>query len=160
MNAGFEVFGLTILAGIVLLRGLWGWCRWATLTPAALLAAGGILLGLFPGSGEAMADGTGDLHALGAFAGFLGGNLLAIMLGCLRRRVGFSCGAGRALISVGVIGLLSSASSSAARPNPFLVGLLCAGTSILHRPKGALLDATGGADRPRPGIPRQHFRQR
>ena len=160
MNAAFSVFGLTILAGIVLLRGLWGWRRWAMLTPAALLAAGGVLLGLFPGSGEAMNDGTGDLHALGAFAGFLGANVLAIMLGRMRRRVGFSRATGQALISVGVIGLLSTTLYllmimlstggttigiigliERGATHPFLVGLLCAGASILHRPKRALLDA-------------------
>jgi hypothetical membrane protein len=164
MNAAFIVFGLTILVGIVLLRGLWGWRRWATLTPAALLAAGGVLLGLFPGSGEAMEDGTGDLHALGAFAGFLGANVLAIMLGRMHRRVGFSRGTMRALISVGVIGLVSTTLYllmivrstggttggttigiigliERGATHPFLVGLLCAGASILHRPKRALLDA-------------------
>jgi hypothetical membrane protein len=152
MNTGFILFGITILAGIVLLRGLSGWRRWATLVPAALLAVGGVLLGLFPGSGEALQDGTGDFHAMGAFAGFIGANLLAIMLGSMRRRVGLSPAIGRGLVAVGVIGLISTAfylfmiiSSSGesvsgiiglierGATHPFLIGLLCAGVAIWNR---------------------------
>jgi hypothetical membrane protein len=55
MNTGFFLFGIVILAGIVMLRGLSGWRRWAELAFATLLAAGGILLALFPGSWEALA---------------------------------------------------------------------------------------------------------
>src|SRR5258706_12097441 len=42
MNTGFFLFGITILAGVVLLRGLSGWRRWAALVPATLLAVGGV----------------------------------------------------------------------------------------------------------------------
>jgi hypothetical membrane protein len=168
MNTGFILFGMTILAGIVLLRGLSGWRRWATLVPATLLAVGGILLGLFPGSGEALEDGTGEFHSMGAFAGFIGANVLAIMLGRMRRRVGFSPGIGRALITVGVIGLLSTAlyllviifSVSAGdstigiigliergATHPFLIGLLCAGASMWNRRTVDKLDAPHSATR-------------
>jgi hypothetical membrane protein len=160
MNTGFILFGITILAGVVLLRGLSGWRRWAALLPAALLAVGGVLLGLFPGSGEALEDGTGDYHAMGAFAGFIGANVMAIMLGRMRRRVVFSPGIGRALTTVGVIGLLSttaylimimlSADGSTigiiglierGATHPFLVGLLFAGASIWRSgPRGAARD--------------------
>jgi hypothetical protein len=152
MNTAFILFGITILAGIALLRGLSGWHRWATLVPATLLAVGGVLLGLFPGSSEALEDGTGEYHGMGAFAGFIGANILAIMLGKMRRRVGFSLGIGRALVTAGVVGLLSttvylltiisSAGDSTigiiglierGATHPFLIGLLCAGASIWNR---------------------------
>lgn len=108
-NTGFIVFGLVILAGVTALRGLTGWRRWAVLLPAALLAVGGVLLGLFPGSGEALEEASGDFHSMGAFAGFIGGNVLAIQLGGARRRLG--------LVERGAT-------------HPFLIGLLCAGASI------------------------------
>lgn len=148
MNTGFFLFGITILAGIVMLRGLSGWRRWATLVPATLLAIGGILLALFPGSGEALENGSGDFHAMGAFAGFIGANVLAIILGSMRHRVGFPSRIGRILVTVGVIGLLSTVlylivifSSGdnvigivglieRGATHPFLIGLLCAGASI------------------------------
>ncbi len=152
MNTGFILFGITILAGIVMLRSLSGWRRWATLVPATLLAIGGVLLGMFPGSGEALKDGTGDFHSMGAFAGFIGANILAIMLGRMRRRVGLSPEIGRVLVTVGVIGLLSttlyllmiisSSGESVAgiigliergATHPFLIGLLCAGVAIWNR---------------------------
>ncbi|MFF5114205.1 DUF998 domain-containing protein [Streptosporangium sp. NPDC000509] len=160
MNTGFILFGITILAGIVLLRGLSGWRRWATLVPATLLAAGGVLLGLFPGSGEALENGTGGYHSMGAFAGFMGANTLAVVLGRMRRRVGFSPGVGRALVTTGVVGLLSttvyllmiisSAGDSAigviglierGATHPFLIGLLCAGASIWTRRTLDMLNA-------------------
>ncbi len=157
MNTGFFLFGITILAGVAMLRGLTGWRRWATLAPAALLGGGGILLSLFPGSGEALEGGGGDFHGMGAFAGFIGANVLAIMLGTLRRRLGLSAGIGRGLVVVGVIGLLStalylltiirSAEGSSigivglverGAVHPFLIGLLCAGVSIWRRRTGAV----------------------
>ncbi|MEV4176943.1 DUF998 domain-containing protein [Nonomuraea sp. NPDC049709] len=147
MNTGFFLFGITILAGVAVLRGLLGRHRWAALVPATLLAAGGVLLGLFPGSGEAMNDGTGDFHALGAWAGFIGANVLAIMLGGMHRRVGLSPKIGRTLVTVGVIGLVSTVAYFAdvisganvlvglierGAVHPFLLGLGCAGVSIWH----------------------------
>ncbi len=148
MNTGFFLFGITILAGIAVLGGLSGRRRWAALVPATLLAAGGVLLGLFPGSGEAMNDGTGDFHALGALAGFVGGNVLAIVLGSMHRRVDLSPKLGRALVAVGVIGLVSMVAYFAdlisganvlvglierGATHPFLIGLICAGVLIWKR---------------------------
>lgn len=151
MNTGFFLFGLVILAGIAVLRGVTGWRRWALVVPAVVLAGGGVLLSLFPGSGEAMADGTGDFHALGAFAGFLGANLLAILLGRMSWRLGFTPGIGTALVVVGVVGIASTVGYLASivlaggdttvgvigliergATHPFLIGVLCAGASILR----------------------------
>ncbi|MEU3541127.1 DUF998 domain-containing protein [Streptomyces paromomycinus] len=151
MNAGFFLFGLTILAGIVALRDLAGRGRWATLVPAAMLAVGGVLLALFPGSGEALEDGSGQYHSTGAFLGFVGGNVLAVVLGRRWQRIGVSPRTGRALITVGVIGLVSMAAylglivSAGDDPvgvigliergavHPFLIGLSCAGAAISKR---------------------------
>nr|WP_232328002.1 DUF998 domain-containing protein [Kibdelosporangium sp. MJ126-NF4]CEL15889.1 hypothetical protein [Kibdelosporangium sp. MJ126-NF4]CTQ93814.1 hypothetical protein [Kibdelosporangium sp. MJ126-NF4] len=148
MNTGFLVFGITILAGVATLRDLTGRRRWATLIPATLLAVGGVLLALYPGSGEALDNGTGEYHSMGAFAGFIGGNALAIVLGRRWQRIGISARMGRALITVGVIGLISMALYLAmiftagdtpigiiglierGAVHPFLIGLLCAGASI------------------------------
>ncbi|MFD4260228.1 DUF998 domain-containing protein [Streptomyces sp. NPDC058534] len=151
MNTGFLLFGITILAGVATLRELSGGRRWATLIPATLLAVGGVLLALYPGSGEALDDGTGEYHSMGAFAGFVGGNVLAIVLGCRWRRIGVSQRMGRALITVGVIGLISMVLYLAmiftagddpigiiglierGAVHPFLIGLLCTGASIWKR---------------------------
>ncbi|WP_406675012.1 DUF998 domain-containing protein [Nonomuraea sp. N2-4H] len=147
MNTGFFLFGITILAGAAVLRGLRGQHRWAALAPATLLATGGVLLGLFPGSGEAMNDGTGDFHALGALAGFVGGNVLAIALGSMHQRVGLSPKLGRTLVTAGAIGLVSMVAYFAdlisganilvglierGAVHPFLLGLICAGAALWH----------------------------
>jgi peptidoglycan/LPS O-acetylase OafA/YrhL len=148
MNAGFFLFGIVILAGVAALRGLSGRRRLAALVPAIVLALGGVLLALFPGSGEALETIRGDFHAMGAFAGFLGGNILAILLGAMRRRIGFSSRIGRTLVAVGVIGLISTAAYfimlvssdgggaiglagliERGATHPFLIGLLCAGAA-------------------------------
>jgi len=148
MNAGFFLFGIIILAGVATLRGLSGWRRLVVLVPATLLAGGGVLLSLFPGSGEAMNDGTGDLHALGALAGFLGANLLAIFLGSMYRHIGLARRLGRTLVVIGGIGLISVVAYFAdiildinilvglierGATHPFLVGMICAGSSLWNR---------------------------
>jgi hypothetical membrane protein len=148
MNTGFFLFGITVLAGVAMLRGLQGWRRWAALTPAALLAAGGVLLALFHGSGEAMKDGTDAYHGLGAFAGIVGGNVLVIVLGRLHRHIGVSRKPGKAMVALGVFGLVSMAGFLAlagsganilvglverAAVYPVLIGPICAGVSIWTR---------------------------
>ena len=151
MNTGFILFGIVILVGVALLRGLTGWRRWAALVPAGMLAAGGVLLGLFPGSGESLTDGTGDFHSNGAFAAFLGANVLAIALGRMRVRLGLSRGMALALVIIGAVGLLSTVLYlvtlvsggetigiigliERGATHPFLVGILCVGASIVRRP--------------------------
>jgi hypothetical membrane protein len=149
MNSGFFLFGFPILAAAALLPGLRGWRRMTVLLTAAVLAGGGVMLALFPGSGESMTDGTGDFHLLGAIAGFVAGNILAIVLGSMRRRVALPPTVGKALIAAGVVGLLAMAAYftdliSGANVlvgliergiiYPFLVGLICAGAALLARP--------------------------
>lgn len=150
MNTGFFVFGVLILAGAALLPGLSGWRRWVVLAPALLLAVGGVLLSLFPGSGESQLDGSGDFHAIGAFGGFLGGNVLAILLGRMHARVGLSRAMGTALVVVGILGLLSTGLYLGLLVNggetigiiglierdathPFLIATLCAGVAVAKR---------------------------
>ena len=155
MNSGFFLFGIITFIGIALLRGLRGWRRWVVILPAAALAAGGVLLGLFPGSGESVDDGTGDFHSMGAFAGFIGANIVAVLLGRMRDRIGLSTGMGRALVIVGIISLVSTVTYfvvlvsggetigvigliERGATHPFLITMLCAGASIVRRP-GALI---------------------
>ncbi|MGI5500353.1 DUF998 domain-containing protein [Lentzea sp. CA-135723] len=144
MNTGFVLFGLTALAGVVLLRGLPGKRRRLHLLLAVLLAAGGVTLGFFPGSGETPADGV-DYHALGAFAAFLGGNVLSILLGGAHRALGFSRRLGIGLKVAGVYGLLSIPAYLAVTASekgiliglvergivdPFLIGFLVLGAAL------------------------------
>lgn len=145
MNTGFFLFGITVLAGVALLRGP---RRWPALATATLLAVGGVLLGLFPGSGEAMNNGTGNFHAVGALGAFIGGNALVIALGRTHRQFGLSTKFGRALVSAGVVGLLAMVAYFAdvmsganvliglverGAVYPFLIALTCAGLSLWKR---------------------------
>jgi len=107
MNAGFILFGITAFSGVAMTKGLPGGRRWAAIVLAALLAAGVALVGTFPGSGEALEDGTAVYHGLGAFAAFVGGNALLILLGRSYRSIGVSRGRGRALVVLGALGFVS-----------------------------------------------------
>lgn len=147
MNSGFFAFGITLFAGVALLRDLPGWRRWAALAPAALLAVGGVLLAFFPGSGDT-GDDSVDFHSLGAMAGFIGGNVLAIVLGRLHRHVGITRNTGRALTGCGAFGLVAMVGFLALAGSqtnvliglvergvvyPFLIGLICVGASVWRR---------------------------
>jgi hypothetical membrane protein len=151
MNTSFFLFGITIAIGVFLLNGLSGLRRAAVLAAAVVLAIGGVLLAVFPGSGEALKDGTGQYHSLGAFSGFLAGNILVIMLGTMRRRLGFSRTLGKSLVAAGVIGLISTLLYLVAiftsgdtiigivgipergAVYPLLIGLLVTGISVVRR---------------------------
>ncbi|MBB5079504.1 DUF998 domain-containing protein [Nonomuraea endophytica] len=147
MNTGFFLFGITLFVGAAMLRGLHGRRRWAVLTPAALLAVGGVLLAFFPGSGET-AHAAIDYHALGAFAGIVGGNVLIIILGRLRRDVDITAKTGKAMVVLGVFGLVALVGFLALAGSgtnvliglvercavyPLLIGLIGAGASIWNR---------------------------
>ncbi|GAA2615919.1 DUF998 domain-containing protein [Paractinoplanes durhamensis] len=114
MNAGFILFGITAFAGVVQLKGR----RPAAIVLAALLAIGVTLVGLFPGSGEAIENGTAAYHGLGAFAAFIAGNALVILLGRTYRI--------RALVVLGVVGFVSLAAFMAdlASEANLLIGLV------------------------------------
>jgi hypothetical membrane protein len=107
MNAGFILFGIAAFAGVVMLRGLPGRRRWAAIVLAALLAAGVILVALFPGSGEAIENGTAAYHGLGAFAAFICGNILVILIGRTHQLLGIPQRVGRVLVVLGIFGFVS-----------------------------------------------------
>jgi hypothetical membrane protein len=125
MNAGLILFGLTALAGVVMLRGLLGRRHWPAIVLAALLAAGVTLVALFPGSGEAIENGTAAYHGLGAFAAFICGNVLVIRIGRTHQLLGIPRGLGRALVTLGILGFVSLAAFMAdlASEAGILIGL-------------------------------------
>lgn len=142
MNTGFFLFGLAALAGVLMLRGLPGRRYWPAVVAAGLLAAGGVLLAFFPGSGETTDSGAIDLHGLGAFLGFFGGNVLAILLGGM---LGVPRRLGRGLVAAGVLGLLSIGAFMAVLASgagiliglaergivyPFLIGFMVVGAAL------------------------------
>ncbi|MCY0993087.1 DUF998 domain-containing protein [Nannocystis sp. ILAH1] len=164
MNLGFSLFGILVFVGVVALAGLSGWRRWAALILGVLVAVGGLLLATNPGSGE-LPDGAVDYHGLGAFATIVGGNVLVSLLGWECRQAGIGRRAGRAMVRLGVFGLVSlaaflSVASSGANVliglvercavYPILVGLAWAGRSLL-RPRTVSRSACGicspGAER-------------
>ncbi|WP_433076876.1 DUF998 domain-containing protein [Dactylosporangium sp. CA-052675] len=144
MNAGFFLFGITLFGGTAMLTGVRGPLGWAVRTLALLMAAGGVLLAFFPGTGEAPDSGAVDLHAVGALASIVGGNVLIIMLGRAHRHAGIAAATGRVMVALGVFGLVSLvgfmavAGSSAGLIGlvercavyPLLIGFVCAGKSI------------------------------
>ena len=107
MNLGFFLFGIAAFAGVVMLRGLPARRRWAAIVLAALLAAGVTLVAVFPGSGEAIENGTAAYHGLGAFAAFICGNILVILIGRTYQFLGVTRRLGRALVILGIFGLVS-----------------------------------------------------
>lgn len=153
MNTGFFLFGLAALAGVIMLRGVPARRHWRAIVPATFLAAGGVVLSQFPGSGEAIADGTAAYHGLAAFAAFIGGNTLVIMLGRMRGLLGFTRGQGRLLVSLGILGFACLAAfiamTSAPAGNliglvergvvyPVLIGLIIAGAALWKQPEPGL----------------------
>ncbi|GEP19741.1 DUF998 domain-containing protein [Pediococcus argentinicus] len=76
MNTGFIVFGIVLFGGILILPLNSGYRRWIVIILGLLLAIGGVLVGVFHGSGEALVDGTGAYHSMGAFIAFISGNVL------------------------------------------------------------------------------------
>jgi len=154
MNIGFVLFGVAAFTGVAMLRGLPGGRRWAAVVLAALLAVGVTLVGLFPGSAEALEDGTGAYHGLGAFAAFVSGNVLVIVLGRSGRFFGVSRGRGGVLVGLGVLGFVSLAAFGVVLSSdggvliglfergvvyPIVIGLMVVGAALLERriPAGA-----------------------
>lgn len=148
MNTGFFLFGVAALTGAVLLRGLPGRHRWPIVAMAALLAAGGVVLAFFPGSGDT-ADTATDYHGMGAFLAFIGGNVLAVLIGAAHRLLGLSRGLGRVLVAAGVVGLVSLVGYMALLESgagiliglvergvvyPFLIGFVLVGAALRRRP--------------------------
>ncbi|MEV6350596.1 DUF998 domain-containing protein [Actinoplanes sp. NPDC051851] len=147
MNTGFFVFGVLTCAGVTMLTGLRGWRRIPVQALAILVGVGGVVLAFFHGDGKADSQGTVDYHSLGAMAAIAGGNVLIIVLGRLHHRIGVARRPGRAMVLLGVFGLVSLVVFvSVAGANvlvglvercavyPVLFGLITAGTSIWRRP--------------------------
>jgi hypothetical protein len=114
------------------------------LSAYSLVAVGGVLLAYFHGDGK-VTDGAVDYHSLGALGSIIGGNVLVIVLGRLRRRIGIAGKPGRAMVVLGVFGLVSLVAFLALAGSganvlvglvercavyPVLIGLICAGASI------------------------------
>ncbi len=148
MNAGFFLFGSAVFTGVALLSGLRSWRRVVVFALGTLVGAGGVVLALFPGDGEADRLGQVDYHGLGAMAAIVGGNVLVIVLGRLHERLGISRRAGKIMLRLGAFGLVATvaflvvAGSGAdvliglvqrCAVYPVLVGLLGAGVSIARR---------------------------
>ncbi|HEX7304885.1 DUF998 domain-containing protein [Lentzea sp.] len=108
MNTGFFLFGLVSLTAVLQLGALPGRRRAPLVITAVVLAAGGVLLAFFPGSGDTT-DGATDLHGIGAFMAFAGGNVLVVLLGRRREALGLSRRLGRGLVAAGVLGFVSLA---------------------------------------------------
>lgn len=149
MNTGFFLFGIILFVGVALLRGR----RWSALILAAVVAVGSALLAFFPGSGDPP-DGGVDYHSLGALAAIGGGNVLAIVLGRQHRLVGVARKPARAMLVLGMIGLVSLPAFLAVAGSganglvglvervaayPFLIGFVCVGVSIWSRPAYAVV---------------------
>jgi hypothetical membrane protein len=143
MNTGFFFFGVATFTGVALLRGLSDRRGWGVRILATVVGAGGVVLAFFHGDGKADQNGTLDYHSLGALAAIVGGNVLIILLGLMRRRIGVAQKPGRAMIGLGAFGLVSMVAFIAvAGANvlvglvercavyPVLIGLICAGVSI------------------------------
>ncbi|MET0405444.1 MAG: DUF998 domain-containing protein [Cystobacter sp.] len=147
MNTGFFLFGIMFFVGVAMLRGLRGGRHWVALILGVLVAVGGVLLAFNPGSGEPP-DGAVDHHGLGAFASIVSGNLLVLFLGCQCQLIGVARKPGRAMVVLGVIGLVSlvaflAVASSGANVliglvercavYPILMSFILAGVSIWNR---------------------------
>ncbi|MDG4773264.1 DUF998 domain-containing protein [Solwaraspora sp. WMMD792] len=144
MNTGFFLFGIVLFCGTAMLPGMHGLRGWTVRAVAFLMAAGGVLLAFFPGTGETPDSGAIDFHSVGALLGIVSGNVLIIILGRAHRQAGIAAATGRAMTVLGVFGLLSLvgflaiAGSSASLIGlvercavyPLLVGFICAGKSI------------------------------
>jgi hypothetical membrane protein len=141
MNAGFFLFGITLFAGTAMLAGLRRGRRWAVLVMAFLMAAGGVLLALFHGTGETPDSGAVDFHSIGALLSIVSGNVLVITLGRMYRHLGIAKNTGWTMVALGVFGLVSLLGFFAVAGTafgliglvercavyPVLIGFICAG---------------------------------
>src|SRR5690606_36767900 len=107
-----------------LLRGQRGLRRAAALVPAAALAAGGVPLALLPGSAEAIDSGTDVWYGLGAMLAIIGGNVLAIVLGRAHESIGVPRRPARAMVVLGVFGLVALVGFGVVADTNVLVGLV------------------------------------
>ena len=153
MNTAFIAHGvLTLLACVFLARTVSGRTGVAFLMVATAQSLGFILVGVFPGSAAASADGTVVLHALGASLALVGGGVALILAGSQRRALGLPRWFATTSTVLGVVGLVGVValaflldSSVVGVPERVAFGVIMAwntvtGTALLSRRK-----------RPRPG---------
>ncbi len=105
MNASFLALGLTIVAGTILNRSIFG---------ATLVASGGLVLLALSGIGVMMVglypENTSLLaHKIGAGINFVGGNLGIALLGVALVRLRRHHGLGAYSMASGVVGLIATA---------------------------------------------------
>ncbi|VFR32619.1 Permeases of the major facilitator superfamily [plant metagenome] len=108
MNTGLALYGAVAVLASVLIFRFSGGIR--PLVLGVLLAAFGvgvILVSQFPGSLQAIADGSIVYHLIGAQTAMIGGNLFSIFAGLFGKRLGIGRGAALASIAAGLFGLAS-----------------------------------------------------
>lgn len=106
MNSGFILLGLLTFLGIVLLPIKGKILRLLIPLLAAEFMVGTVLVGVFPGSGEALQNGTGEYHSIGAFLAFFSGNVALILLGLRGTGLLTKLKSRRTLIALGFLGLV------------------------------------------------------
>lgn len=122
MNFGFAAMGISVaIATISLAAALPRGRRETVSVMGVLLAIGMILVAVFPGGIESMPDGTIVFHVLGAAGAILFGNVIGVIAGVNRRRLGFPAWFGPVGIGLGIVGTLS------------LVGCLVYSSAVFER---------------------------
>ncbi len=107
MNTAFITHGvLTLLACVLLVRSVRRRTGAAFLIVAIAQSLGFVLIGIFPGSAESIADGTVVLHALGAFLALIGGGITLILAGYQWRELSLPCWFSTTSTVLGVTGLV------------------------------------------------------
>ncbi|GAA1589798.1 DUF998 domain-containing protein [Actinoplanes couchii] len=107
MNTAFLLQGAVIAVAAFLLAPLLASASARVYRIFAVITGVGLLLvGTFPGSPEAVADGTVAIHTAGAGMAIFGGNIAAIIVGTALHRQGHRR-LGSALIGFGIVGNIS-----------------------------------------------------
>ncbi|GAY71932.1 DUF998 domain-containing protein [Lentilactobacillus kosonis] len=112
MNTGFISFGILIFIGTLFLTNISRAAHWITSILGLIVAVGGVLVGYFHGLGEALIDGTGMYHSMGAFMAFIFGNILLITFGSIN--LPLSKRSKLILILLGIFGIIATLSYTAA----------------------------------------------
>lgn len=110
MDAGWVVYGLSLIIGAVLTFDLRRGGRPIAIVIFAIISGVGVsLVGLFQGSNENVVNGLISFHQFGAQGVIVAGNIMAILVGAAGARTGLSRGRSNASVMLGIIGLASFA---------------------------------------------------